>query len=223
MSRTPTSPSTPGRAELLEGASALGVRLEAEQVAKLLRFLDLLQRWNGVYNLTAIRDPAAMFTQHLLDCLAVVPPLQRELQGRAAPRVTDVGSGGGLPGAVVAIALPAVAVTCVDSVAKKVAFIRQVGAELRLANLVGQHARAETLDAADAHVVTSRAFATLADFISTTRGIRAPDGVWMAMKGRIPEDEIAGVPRNTTVFHVEPLQVPGLDAQRCLVWMRPSA
>jgi 16S rRNA (guanine527-N7)-methyltransferase len=208
---------------LLAAASTLGVRLEPEQVANLLSFLDLLQRWNGVYNLTSVRDPAAMFTQHLLDCLAVVPPLQRELQGMAAPRVTDVGSGGGLPGAVLAIVLPTVAVTCIDSVAKKVAFIRQVGAELRLDNLAGQHARAETLDAADAHIVTSRAFATLADFIATTRGIRHPDGVWMAMKGRIPEDEIATVPRDTAVFHVEPIQVPGLDAQRCLVWMRPSA
>jgi 16S rRNA (guanine527-N7)-methyltransferase len=201
----------------------LNVELDPAQATSLLRFLDLLQRWNGVYNLTAVRDPRAMFTHHLLDCLAVVPPLRRELQGREAPRVSDVGSGGGLPGVVLAVASPDVTVTCIDSVAKKVAFVRQVGAELRLPNLVAQHARAETLVTRDADVVTSRAFATLADFVAATRGIRRADSIWMAMKGQIPEDEIVAVPADTTVFHVEPLQVPGLDAQRCLVWMRAAS
>jgi 16S rRNA (guanine527-N7)-methyltransferase len=222
MSDSSVPTSAPSRAELLGAAESLGVDLDPTQATSLLRFLDLLQRWNGVYNLTAVRDPRAMFTHHLLDCLAAVRPLRRELQGRRASHVSDVGSGGGLPGAVLAVALPEVRVTCIDSVAKKVAFVRQVAAELRLTNLETLHARVETVTTGKADVVTSRAFSTLSDFIDATRGLRRADGVWMAMKGRIPEDEIAAVPSDTRVFHVEPIEIPGLDAQRCLVWMQPA-
>jgi len=195
----------------------LGLAPSEAQAAALLRYLDLLQRWNATYNLTAVRDRAAMLTQHLADCLAVIPPLQRHAgQGR----LLDVGSGGGLPGVVIATMLPVWDVTCVDAVGKKAAFVRQVAGALALPNLHAQHARIEDLEAPPFDVVTSRAFASLTEFAGLTRRHLAPRGVWIAMKGRAPDDEMAELPADIQVFHVEPLSVPGLDAQRCLVWMR---
>jgi 16S rRNA (guanine527-N7)-methyltransferase len=199
-------------------AQAAGLSLTGPQVDALAAYLALLQRWNATYNLTAVRDPAAMLHQHLADCLAVVAPLHA---ARPAGRVLDVGSGGGLPGVVLAIAEPAWSVRCVDTVGKKAAFVRQVSAELRLANLHAVHSRVERIQGPPAEVVTSRAFASLADFTRLTRHLLAPGGVWMAMKGQPPTDEQAALGDDVEVFHVEPLQVPGLDAQRCLVWMRP--
>ena len=201
--------------------------LEASQLHALQRYLELLHRWNRVHNLTAVRDPAQMLTHHLLDCLAVVTPLRRALSPIAAdrpslPRILDVGSGGGLPGVVLSIMEPGWSVTCVDAVAKKVAFVQQVAADLGLDGLSPVHGRVERLTGRF-DVVVSRAFASLADFVRLTRPrLAQPDGVWMAMKGRRPEDEIAALPPDVAVFHVEPLIVPGLDAQRCLVWMRPG-
>ena len=185
-------------------------------------YLALLAKWNAAYNLTAVRDPAQMRTQHLADCRAVVEPLCRQMggQGRAV-RILDVGSGGGLPGVVLALADPGWEVTCVDSVGKKAAFVRQVAAELGLPNLHAMHGRVEALKAPRFDVITSRAFASLSDFVRLTRQLLAPDGVWMAMKGKRPDGEIAALPTDVAVFHVEPLTVPGLDAERCLVWMRP--
>lgn len=185
------------------------------------RYLQLLQRWNATYNLTALRDPAQMQTQHLADCRAAVAPLRRELAGRPPPvRILDVGSGGGLPGVVLALAEPAWDVTCVDAVGKKAAFVRQVAAELELPNLHAVHARVEVLNRPPFDVVTARAFASLSALVQATRRLLAPGGVWMAMKGRRPNDELAALPPGI-VFHVEPVEVPGLD-QRCLVWMRPA-
>jgi 16S rRNA (guanine527-N7)-methyltransferase len=190
--------------------------------ARLDRFLDLLGRWNAAYNLTAIRDVAQMRTQHLADCLAVVEPLRRHLGAGGRPvRILDVGSGGGLPGVVLALSDPGWHVTCVDTVGKKAAFIRQVAAELPLPNLQVEQARVEELRADPFDVITSRAFASLADFARLTRHLIAPRGVWMAMKGKPPVEEMAVLPADVEVFHVEPLTVPGLDAERCLVWMRP--
>ena len=200
-------------------AASLGIELSDEQQARLRGYLELLQRWNATYNLTAVREPAAMFTQHLADCMAVVPALQRHAAGG---RLLDVGSGGGLPGVVIACARPGWDVTCVDAVAKKAAFVRQVAGSLSLANLHASHARIEALKAEPFQVVTSRAFASLADFTALTRAHLAPGGIWMAMKGRVPDDEIAALPSTVDVFHVEQLAVPGLDAHRCLVWMRPN-
>ena len=209
----------------------LGLAPTPAQQACLLAYLDLLARWNSTYNLTAVRDRAGMLTQHLADCLAVLRPLQRQLlcgvgggqtAGPAlAPRVLDVGSGGGLPGVVIAALSPDWNVTCVDSVGKKMAFVRQVAGELRLPNLHAVHSRIQDLKAPLFDVITSRAFSSLADFAALSRHLLAPGGVWMAMKGRVPEDEISALPANVAVFHVEQLAVPGLDAQRCLVWMRP--
>ncbi len=217
---------------LREGLAALGLALPGAAVRQLLDYMAALERWNRVYNLTAVRAPAEMLTHHLLDSLAVVAPLRRHLglppvpaqapEGlSAAPvRVLDVGSGGGLPGVVLAIACPDLQVTCVDAVAKKAAFVGQVAASLRLPHLRGVHARVESL-AGPFDLICSRAFASLADFATWSRAALAPHGVWMAMKGRVPHDEMVALPADVEVFHVEPLTVPGLEAERCLVWMRP--
>lgn len=212
--------SHPQQQRLAEGATALGLNLSAAQHAQLLAYLDLLAKWNKVYNLTAVRDPAEMLTHHLLDSLAVIAPLVRHTQGGAA-RVLDVGSGGGLPGVVIAICCPEMSVACVDAVAKKAAFVQQAAGVLGLSNLRGMHARVESITE-PYDVITSRAFATLADFTQWSAGSLGEDGVWMAMKGKHPTDEMAGLPPSVAVFHVEQLTVPGLNAERCLIWMRPA-
>lgn len=195
----------------------LGLPITTEQLSALSRYVDLLQRWNRVYNLTAVRDPEAMVSQHLADCLAAVASLRRHL---LTGRVLDVGSGGGLPGAVAAILLPDVEVVCVDSVAKKAAFIQQVAGALALPNLTARHSRVEHLRAGSFDVITARAFAALSFLCDLTRAHLSTHGVWMAMKGRVPDEEIAALSADVEVFHVEQLTVPGLDAQRCLIWMR---
>lgn len=205
----------------LEGAAdQLGIDLSSSRADALAVFLALLQHWNQTYNLTALRDPESMLVQHVYDCLAAISPLRRSLAGIREPRVLDVGSGGGLPGAVIAIVCSEIEVSCIDTVGKKVAFLRQVAAELSLRNLSGVHGRVEEWKAQPFDVITSRAFASLGDFTALTKSLLKPAGVWMAMKGRAPDDEIATLPRDVQVFHVEPLVVPELDAQRCLVWMR---
>jgi 16S rRNA (guanine527-N7)-methyltransferase len=206
----------PGELEPI--CAALGLAPSEAQQSALLKYLDLLQRWNATYNLTAVRDRGGMLTQHLADCMAAIPALARR---SAQGRLLDVGSGGGLPGVVIATLLPGWDVTCVDAVAKKTAFLRQVAGALVLPNLHAVHGRVEQLRVAPFDLITSRAFASLADFTALTRRHLAPGGVWMAMKGRAPDDEIAALPPDVGVFHVEPLQVPGLDAQRCLIWMQP--
>lgn len=215
----------PFEAGLRSGLAALGLVLSDQQVTHLLDYQDLLQKWNRVYNLTAVRDPKDMLTHHLLDSLAVVAPLQRQLQARHpgnGVRLLDVGSGAGLPGVMIAICCPEIQVACVDAVAKKVAFIRQVQVALGLAGLQAHHARVETLTGAY-DVVCSRAFASLLDFVSGTRHVLAKGGCWLAMKGQEPVEEVAVLPSDVRVFHVEQLQVPELDAQRCIVWMEAEA
>ena len=212
------TPPHPLRARLVEGVGVLGLNPTEGQLDQLLAYVDLLARWNKVYNLTAVREPAEMLTHHLLDSLAVIGPLRRQTVGRST-RLLDVGSGGGLPGVVKAICCPEIEVSCVDAVAKKTAFIQQVAGTLGLPGLRSVHARVENL-VERFDVVTSRAFATLADFTTWSVGALAEDGVWMAMKGRTPQEEIDALPATVEVFHVEQLTVPGLDAERCLVWMR---
>ena len=217
-------PELAAQRSLLNTAAILGLPLSQAQTDTLIAYLALLQRWNGTYNLTAVRDPALMLTQHLADCMAVIGPLCRvggDAPHRASRRLLDVGSGSGLPGVVIAALNPAIDVTCVDTVGKKVAFVRQVAAELRLRNLHAEHARVEQMKAAPFDIVTSRAFASLTDFVHLTRSHLAVDGLWMAMKGKHPPHELAALPAGVDVFHVEQLDVPGLDAERCLVWMRP--
>jgi 16S rRNA (guanine527-N7)-methyltransferase len=205
-------------AGLRAGVEALGLALSDAQIKHLLDYAALIQKWNKVYNLTALRDPADMLTHHLLDSLTAVPPLTRHTQGRPI-KVLDVGSGGGLPGVVLAICMPELQVTCVDTVAKKAAFVQQVAVSLRLSNLRGLHARVESLT--DPYqVICSRAFASLHDFVTWSRSALAEGGVWMAMKGKHPQVEIGALPAVVKVFHVEPLTVPGLDVERCMIWMK---
>ena len=219
----PEAPATGLREALAEVGRTLALDLTEMQLDTLLAYLALLQRWNAIYNLTAVRDPAEMLTQHLADCLAVIGPLRRHGATTPSQRILDVGSGGGLPGVVIAALNPGLHVTCVDTVGKKAAFLRQAGGELGLKNLLAEHARVEQLKAAPFDVIVSRAFASLDDFTRLTRQHLAPQGVWMAMKGKTPSDEIAQLPAGLAVFHVEHLTVPGLQAERCLVWIRPQA
>lgn len=205
---------------LRAGAATMGVALSDAQGEQLLAYGTLMLKWNKVYNLTALRDPASVLTHHLLDSLAAVAPLQREWAGKG--KLLDVGSGGGLPGVVIAIMRPDLEVSCLDAVAKKAAFVQQVAAELELPNLRGLHARVESL-AGSYEVISSRAFASLPDFFDGSMNLLAPGGVWLAMKGKVPTDELAGVPKGVSVFHVEQLTVPGLDAERCIVWARKVA
>ena len=225
---------------LRQGLNELSLALDAVQVGQLLDYLDLIQKWNKVYNLTAVRVPEDMLTHHLLDSLAVIAPLRLQLSqwgdqavptatSTAAPavscsptRLLDVGSGAGLPGVVIAICCPDLLVDCVDTVAKKAAFIQQVALTLKLPNLRGLHARVENL-AQNYEVISSRAFASLVDFTTWSGAALAEQGIWMAMKGKHPADELAALPATVDVFHVEQLAVPGLEAERSIVWLRKSA
>lgn len=219
---------------LREGAAALGLTLNDTQITQLLGYHALIQKWNKVYNLTAIRNPAEMLTHHLLDSLAIVAPLRIRLAGLAYEqdgahdaeangylyKLLDVGAGAGLPGVILAICCPDIHVTCVDAVAKKMAFVQQVATELKLPNLKALHARVETLTE-KYDIITSRAFATLLDFVTGSRSALKPEtGVWLAMKAKDTAAEVAELPADVAVFHVEQLTVPGLDAERCIVWMK---
>lgn len=207
---------------LVAAAHDLGVALGAEQRAQLLQFVGLLDRWSSVYNLSAIRGAEAILQQHVLDSLAVVPAMLRWAAGRTI-RVLDVGSGAGLPGLVIAVARPDWSVTTIDAVAKKVAFVRQAAGELGMSNLTAVHGRAESLPGEPPFdLITCRAFATIGEFTAATRHCLKVQGVWAAMKGANPTDELENLRPGTTVFHVEPLRVPGLNAARCLVWIRPN-
>ena len=212
--------------DLVRGVDALGLLLTQQQQQQLLAYMALIQKWNKVYNLTALRKPQEILTHHVLDSLSAITPLLRQL-GQASgalasePRLLDVGSGGGLPGVVIAICCPAIQVTCVDTVSKKAAFVQQVAASLRLSNLQGVHARVESLTG-PFDVICSRAFASLPDFVRWSSAALARHGIWMAMKGKLPEEEMATLPSFAEVFHVEQLKVPGLNADRCMIWMRNS-
>ncbi len=204
--------------EILE---QLSCPLEAGQMRLLLQYLALLERWNGTYNLTAVRAPELMLTQHLADCLATIRPIRRMLP-QPNLRIIDVGSGGGLPGVVLAIAQPDWEVTCVDAVGKKAAFVQQVALELGLSKLRAAHARIELWHQDAVDLIVSRAFSRLSPMVKRTRHLLVPGGMWMAMKATTPDDEIAELPRDVAMFHVEQLTVPGLAAARCLVWMKPQ-
>lgn len=203
---------------LAHAAGQLGLDLSADQQAKLLAYLDLIAKWTKVYNLTAVRDPDEMLVQHLFDSLAAIGPLRRQTGGRPA-KLLDVGSGAGLPGVVIATCCPEIQVDCVDTVGKKAAFIQQAAAQLQLPNLRGVHERVENLKG-PYDVICSRAFASLPDFITWSEGALAEQGVWLAMKGKQPDPEIAALPAGIEMFHVEQLAVPELSAERCIVWMR---
>ncbi|RWB54085.1 MAG: 16S rRNA (guanine(527)-N(7))-methyltransferase RsmG [Mesorhizobium sp.] len=203
---------------LAEGVGELGLDLDEAERAKLLDYVALLAKWNAVYNLTAIRDPRQMLIQHILDSLSIVPHLSQ----RNPRSVLDVGSGGGLPGIVLAIVRPDWGVTVNDIVHKKTAFQAQAKAELGLVNLSVVTGRVETLQPgaevpAKFDVIVSRAFAELADFVTLARHLVAQYGAILAMKGVRPDDEIARLPAGAHVEQTVRLAVPFLDAERHLV------
>ena len=209
-----------GRAALEQklqgGADKLGLMLSAQQISQLLDYVALLVKWNAVYNLTAVRAPMQMVSQHLLDSLSVVAAFA------GAGRVLDVGAGGGLPGIVLAIwasvAEPAMKIALVDTVHKKTAFLTQVKAELGLQNVTVHTARVEELAVTPLFdVITSRAFAELGDFVRWSAHLLAPGGQFIAMKGVAPNDEIERLPPGWVVIDVQPLTVPTLAAERHLI------
>jgi len=202
-------------AQLAAGVAELGVDAGPEAQNKLLAYLELMAKWNRVYNLTALRNPREWVTHHLLDSLSVLPHIR-------GPLVVDVGSGAGLPGLALAMVRPDWQVVSVEAVDKKAAFQRQVAAELALTNVKVEGRRVEDLVlAGGADTVVSRAFSSLADFVNLTRHLLKPGGQWAAMKGRLPQEEIAALPGDVRVGEIIELKVPGLDAERCVVMMAP--
>lgn len=202
------------RTNLIDGIIGLKIRLDNDQVKKLMDYLTLLDKWNSTYNLTAVRDPQAMLTYHLLDSLAVVPFLSE------VKNLLDVGSGGGLPGVVLAIVYPEMKVSMIDIVHKKTAFLNQVKIELGLDNVMVYTGRVEELEIDELFDgIISRAFANLNDFVSLSSHVLSDNGFFCAMKGLIPEDEISNLESGWTVKRIEALKVPGLDAQRHLLFI----
>jgi 16S rRNA (guanine527-N7)-methyltransferase len=197
------------RQRLRSGLSVLSVDLHSAVVERLLDYLDLLHRWNATYNLSAIRDPAEMVTRHLLDSIAVVPYVR-------GATLADLGTGAGLPGIPLALVAPERAVTLVDSNGKKTRFLRAAVRELGLANVRVVEGRVEAATGRF-DCVTARAFASLADMLGWGGHLLAPGGRWLALKGRFPQDELASLPPGFAVQAVEPLAVPGLDAERHVV------
>jgi 16S rRNA (guanine527-N7)-methyltransferase len=194
---------------LASGITQMGLDVSRETQEKLLEYMVLLQKWNKVYNLTAVRDPKEMVTLHLLDSLSVLPHVN-------AKNLLDVGSGAGLPGVVLAIVKPELKVTTIDTVQKKTIFMRQVKGELNLHNLEVVHARVESYQTVEKfEMIISRAFSEIALFVNLTKHLLAEHGVWLAMKGQIPYLELNGLDvKNKKVI---PLSVAGLEAERHLV------
>jgi 16S rRNA (guanine527-N7)-methyltransferase len=202
----------------------LDVTATPAQQAVLLEYLDQLLRWNKTYNLTAIRDPNQALIQHIFDSLSVVSSIRQALTLNTTrpPLIIDVGSGAGLPGAILSVVFPEVQIKCIDAVEKKALFIRQMAGILSLPNLTAQHSRIEEIEPLQGSIVISRAFASLIDFAKLAGKHVMSGGYLLAMKGREPVDEILALHAQTnwSVHTVEPLTVPELDAQRCLVWMQ---
>jgi len=204
-------------AVLEEGIVAMHLDVSPAQREKLMDYLALMFKWNSVYNLTSLRDPMQMVTHHLLDSLAAVPAFAQ------AHNVLDVGSGGGLPGIVLAVVRPDMKVSMIDTVHKKTAFLTQVKAELGLSNVTVYTARVEQLQVSDKFdVITSRAFADLSDFVNWSSHLLADGGRYIALKGVAPKDEQERLPVEWQVTGVEPLQVPRLGAERHLVHIQRS-
>ena len=204
------------REQLVQGAHELALELPEPQITNLLDYLSLLAKWNSVYNLTAVRDPAQMLTQHVLDCLTALPAFVN------ASRVMDVGSGGGLPGVVLAIwaqhAQPRMQVHMIDTVHKKTAFLTQAKAELGLTNMVVHTGRVEQFaDEKKFDVITSRAFAELKDFVEWSGHLLSDGGKMIALKGQAQVSELNGLPAGWEITKLERIQVPGLVAERHLV------
>jgi 16S rRNA (guanine527-N7)-methyltransferase len=204
------------RDELQQALVQMGVTLNATQVDQIMGHLTMLQKWNRVHNLTAIDSPQEALQLHALDCLATIPAW---LQRRPAPAsLLDVGSGAGFPAVTYAIAWPQTQVLAVDSVGKKAAFIQQVASQLGLKNLKSRHARVQDVKQSF-EAITCRAFAALPDLVNWTDNLLAKEGRWVCLKGKTPLEEIQALPPHVVLESVDPVTVPGLEAQRCLVWL----
>lgn len=203
---------------LEEGIGELDLQVSTAQRTQLMDYLALMFKWNSVYNLTSLRDPLQMVTHHLLDSLAAVPAFD------GASNILDVGSGGGLPGIVLAITRPDAKVAMIDTVHKKTAFLTQVKAELGLMNATVHTMRVEQLQVSEKFdVITSRAFADLSDFVDWSGHLLAEGGRYIALKGVAPEDERQRLPAQWKVTGVQALQVPRLEAERHLVFIERQA
>ncbi len=197
------------QAQLERGIDALGLRLPSAAVPRLLDYQALLERWNAAYNLTAVRDPAGMVTRHLLDSLAILPYVR-------GASLADLGTGPGLPGVVLAIAAPGREILLVDSNGKKVRFLREAIRVLKLEGVRAAQSRVQDVEG-QFDCITARAFASLADMLGWGGHLLAPDGIWLAMKGKRPDDELAGIPAGFAVRATHKLIVPGLPAERHLL------
>ncbi|MBD9359427.1 16S rRNA (guanine(527)-N(7))-methyltransferase RsmG [Methylomonas fluvii] len=196
------------REKLEQGLSALSLDIGGERIDALLRFVNLIAKWNKAYNLTAVRDPLEMVNLHILDSLAILPYLH-------GSRVADIGTGAGLPGIPLAICRPDCHFTLVDSNSKKTRFVQQAVLELKLKNVEVVHSRVELLEPAELFsTVLCRAFASMPDILQLTGHLLADDGVLLAMKGQQPEQELIDL---AATYSVIPLTVPGIDAERCLI------
>ena len=213
---------TPVADGLAGGLAALGEQgsVAGRVEEQLRRYMALLAKWNRVYNLTAITDPAQMITHHLLDSLSIAAPLDAVLAAGSGARVLDVGSGAGLPGIPLAIIRPAWQLTLLDGNGKKTAFIAQAAAELGLANVAVVTARAESFAGGPFDAIVSRAFSSLRDFVTRTRALLRPDGCWAAMKGGVPHEELRELPDDVECRTILRLQVPGLEAERHLLLLK---
>jgi 16S rRNA (guanine527-N7)-methyltransferase len=199
------------------GAQALAMPLPASDIERLVRYVRMLERWNATYNLTAIRHPIGIVVYHLLDSLAGAASLVRHRPPGTIRRLLDVGSGAGLPGLVIAAACPGTEVLCIDKIAKKTAFVTQAAASLGLHNVRALHVAVEAMPGPRFDVIASRALGSLSSLVSGSAHLLADDGEWMAMKGKTPLNELREL--IGVAFHVEPLHVPELAAERCIVWM----
>ena len=203
--------------QLQEGLQSMGLSLTTAQQLLLLEYVALLKKWNSTYNLTALRDEHTMISQHVLDSLTLLPYIQH------AQTLMDVGSGGGMPGIPTAICRPDLQITLLDANTKKTSFLQQAVIELGLHNVSVASGRVEAMHDKKVDVVTSRAFAELADFISLTKHLLNENGYWAAMKGVYPYEELEHVPASVVVEKVDKLTVPMLNAERHMVIMRPQA
>jgi len=202
------------RRRLVAGLSALSLALDDAAIERLLDYVELLERWNAAYNLTAVRDPAEMVTRHLLDSLAIAPHV-------TGATLADLGSGAGLPGIPLAIAVPEREILLVDSNGKKARFLREAVRKLALAKTRVAESRVENVEGTF-ECITARAFASLGDMLAWGGHLLAPNGRWLALKGRFPDDELAGVPAAFEIDKTIELNVPGLDAERHLVILKRS-
>ncbi len=202
---------------LADGVASMGLPISNDQIDKMISYLALLSKWNSVYNLTAVRDPREMVKQHLLDSLSAAHAFT------SAKNVLDVGAGGGLPGMILAITFPGVRISMIDTVSKKTAFLTQAKAELGLANVTVHTGRVEVLEVAQKFdIITSRAFSELNNFVNWSGHLLADGGRFIAMKGVAPDEEIGRLPAGWEVEQVEPLSVPGLKAERHLVYIKKT-